>query len=368
MDRKLFIESLRKAEPALSTKDGVAAYACFCFGEAGAYTYDGTVSLELPYVKGAFNPPIRGGVTGRTLLDFLSASRAKELEIKQAGAEVTIKAGRARLAFPAALGVEDFTRELGAVKGGVTVKTGKAFMAGMAKAAAGMGRDPATPWRFGVTLAAHKAGVALYSTDNKTATRYTIKGERAGMADDFAALLSPRFCELLLGAKALLLELKVAPAMAVATYEDGLRLYGPTIKGAAPGTYEQLFAEVAYRGNLTPPPPGLDRCLERAAAVARTAREPYTRLIVKAARLYLETRAEAGHVDDSIAFEHEDCEAVVIPEVLGGALLHAEGLVIQPDKGCVYIKGPGYTHLVTLVKPGGSSDDPARDQEQAGAE
>lgn len=359
MERSKVVDVLKKVEPGLAVKDLIPVFSCFCFSQGTVLAYNDVVALEHP-----LDSPIRGAVRGKVILDWLAASRAKDLKVEQEDSTVTIRAGRAKLDIPA-LPEADFLFKWPKQKGFSEIDLDSAFLEGLRKAMISMGTDPTHPWRLGVTVAfwgeGKKCGVLFYSSDNKSATRVNVPLKEDGPSD-LVVILPPRLCELLvtLGRTDSPRKLLVTSKWVECQFKSGLRLFSKTMSNADVSTFETIFggAKGKAKSRLISLPKGLDRCLERAQVVLPFAAEPFSRVVIDGGKLVISTRSSAGDVRDALNIEdHEDCDVMLSPELVRRALPHAEKFCALPTDSCLMFTSKGYEHLVTLVEGTSSKEE-----------
>jgi DNA polymerase III sliding clamp (beta) subunit (PCNA family) len=347
MERAELTAVLKKLSPALSGKDLIPIFSCFCFGDTTTYAYDDVVALIHPKPTG----DLRGGIRGSLLLNMLQASKAKEVTITQEGEKAQIQLGRTKLDVPV-LEVDAFLFKPPTTGDAASVKVDEAFLTALEKAAVSIGRDPSHPWRLGVTIMFGKGWTTFYASDNKTAAKVQLG--KAGEDEPTVAVLPPRFVELLMeiGKSDPPLKIHLSKEWVQASFTTGLKLFSRTISGADLDIFQGLFADKVE--GAVEIPKGLDRCLERAALVAPYAKDPFTSISIDAERIRFKTKSPAGDVADAILLEgHEAVEVDVTPDLLQRGLKYAAKIKVLPEK--VVLRGPGYTYLSSTVSRGDSA-------------
>jgi DNA polymerase III sliding clamp (beta) subunit (PCNA family) len=354
--RQEMLDTLKRVEPALSGKDLIQVFACLCFTGDSVHAFDDVVALHLPTKGFGF----RGAIRGRVLIDTLASSKAKEATLSQDGHEgcVVVKAGRSKLMIPLLPESEFIFKKLPKMKDGVVVKVGREFVDAFARAMVSMGRDASHPTRLGVTMATTsdpKPGFLFYSSDNKAATRVYLPEKGADDAGELAAILPPRFCELLveIGKEDEPTQITLTSEWVEAVFTSGLRLFARAILGDGVEMFEGVFARQWKRKpKMVDVPKGLDKALERAMVVAKYAKEPFTAVAVKESVLRLTTLSDsAGRVDDRLSdVELPDVSTRVTPDLLYRALPMAEQFGF--GEGCVLLKGDDFDHLITTIEAG----------------
>jgi hypothetical protein len=342
IDRAELVAVLKKVAPALSQKDLVPIFACFCFSKNSVHAYDDVVCLRFPAKFG-----ITGAVRGEMLLPFLNASRAKEIDIAPGDGTVLIKAGRPKL-NTALLPESEFLFQTPTLEKSVAVRVDAAFVEALSKTAISMGREMGKVWQYGVTVVPYAAGYKLYATDTKTITR-TVVGDVLGTQLS-PVLLPPRFVDLLLlqTKDDIPVKMSIAEGWGEAQFQSGLKLFTRTVSGADSKEYDDLLDQLETKTKklMVEIPKGFDRCLERAALVTKFSKEPVTRLIADGEKLKFETLSPAGDIDnDFLNCEHAAADVRVLPEMVQRGLPHAARLAIVDE--CVRLSSKGYIYLVS---------------------
>jgi DNA polymerase III sliding clamp (beta) subunit (PCNA family) len=355
MNRTELLNTLKQVEPALATKDFIPVYACLCFTGKTVFAYDDVVALEAP-----LDGKTVGGVRGRLLLDWLGASRARELEVTQEKeGELLIKAGRAKLTAPLC-GVDDFVFEWPKEdKADVsTLELKPEVRSALQKASVSMGSDPSHAWRCGVTMEVLADALVFYSSDNKTASKVSCKFSSPKKAVGKKVLLPPRFCELLIniGAGDKPEKLMFTSEWVETIFKSGVRLFSRCMDAVKLKTYEKIFTQTIDAENapkMVAIPKGFEQALERALVVARFAEDPHTELTVKDGKMVMKTKSPAGDVRDSCDVgNHPDATERLAAEFIQRALPYADKFCIVPGKSCFALRGSGFKHLISVVSDG----------------
>lgn len=349
MKRTELTAILSKVDQAVSARDFIPVFACYCFDGTTVTAYDDVVAMQAPC---PFN--LHGAIKGKLLLPWLKASKATEVDIShQDGTDIVVKAGRSELkttVLPTTEFIFKFPDPAGAAK----IALDEATIDGLRKAMFSIGRDPSHPWRLGITVHFRKQSVAFYSTDDRTATRVLLPlTPEEGMVGRLS-ILPPKFCEILVNSSRddKPKELLITEGWVEARFDSGLRLFSRTIGGAEVTNFQKVF-EMAGSQELivVDVPPGLERCLNRALAIIPFCTDnPYTALSVSEGKLNFRTESKsAGFATDSVPFEgHPDCKMKVVPDMLMKAVGTATHLGIVQGL-CVVLSAEGFTYLVSQV-------------------
>jgi DNA polymerase III sliding clamp (beta) subunit (PCNA family) len=360
MKRTDLIERLKKLAPALSTKEFVPILSCFCFGKTSVHAYDDVIALELPY-GGEFQLPIRGGLRGKLLLDFLSASKATEVEFLNPSGEkvdhtytgeLHCKAGRSKLKIPLQTETE-FVFSLPPADAAHTINIGRDFIDRLKMAMPSMGENPSTPWQYGVTIFFGRKSIALYATDNKVASSVRVWIAPAEALQGQVTIMPPRFCDLLveISGKDEPVKLVLTDQWVTAYFKSGLTLFSKAVAGANVIEYQTIFKAANEQSqDAVEVPLGFERCVDRALVVLPYAGEtPFTDFSVGAGRLSMKTLSRAGEANDEIGLEgHPDVEVKANPDNLKKHLANVTHLRLVKDSFVVLL-GEGVSHLVTAV-------------------
>lgn len=340
--RSTFLSALTLVEEAIARKDFVEVLTCFCFDGKTITAYDDIVILQAPCAA-----PIKGAVKASVLSSFVRVAKAKEYEVSQSEAELSVKAGRSKLKL-ALLPETDFLHEFPSdeKKAAFTTIEGKGLIDAFLRAAITIGTDPSQPELLGITLKFSDGRLTLYSTDNLTATRVKVKAK--GDAD-VKVQMSPRFCELITKVGLPMEKLLIGEGWVEARFNDGVRLFGKACGDGALGSYSSLFKTVSESKLSTEVPAGLERALERALVVWQQSSKQEdcfdTKFVVSENRLRLTTETGLGRVDDSMKFEHPDVEVLLVPGTVKKCLSGASGMTITSE--FVVVGSDEFLHVIS---------------------
>ena len=356
MQRTELQTALKRVEPALATKDILPVLQSFYFDGDGTVTaYDDLIAVSTP-CEFEFG---QGCVNGRMLLDWIAASRAKDVSVLEGSDEdehVRFKAGRSVLKT-SVLPADEYPFEWPdqSSKGVVTLPITDEFVTALSKAAISLGTDPGHAWRMGATVVVNSKGTTIYTSDNFSISRARTKGKSK---KKIAVNLAPRFVEMLLAfAK------KEKPdtlylsddGWSEVTFESGTRLWSKTGLEVDDGQFRGAFAQTIDVDDeeivTVPTPKGFDGCLDRALVALSQSSEKTTKAsVLKTGKLRLETEAPGANVRDILAKfnEHPEVSVVFDPALVKRALPVTKRFGIVADV-CVYLSEDGFDHVVTLV-------------------
>lgn len=350
MKRTDLMNTLKRAEHALGSKDLVPVFQCFLFDGKHALAYNDVVAISVPCPF-----EIKGGLNGRLLLDWLAACRSNDVAVVPKKDEIQLKGGRSKLNLPL-VDSEDFIFEFPKERGHkLTMSEDVVSM--IEAVAISMGTDANNPWRLGITVDFKNGKATFYSSDNISASRGNLAVKIGKPLNGKAVILPPRFVELLLSfqkkdaAKTLIF----GNGWIEASFESGLRLWSKMISEIEPDTFRELFA--AQLGKKSPAaitiPRGLDSCLDRVRVMLTHAKLDNVAATVKKGTLKLFADSQLGQVEDMIRIkDHPDVEEKISPTHIARALPHCGKILILADK-CVYLSGGAedeFEYIVALVR------------------
>ena len=343
MKRTDFIQTLKRASPALSSKDLVPSFSCFFFKDGKVMAYDDVVAIQTT----VDDVSVEGGLQGKLLMDFLGASRAAEISIEVNDDVAELKASRGRLKLPV-LPMDDFMFEWPEEKGHA-IEVGDSFMNAIKACYASIGLDPSVPWRMGITLQFESGALAMYSSDNYSITECSVKLKVPKKLREVITILPPKFCELLIS-MGTPKELCLTEDWVTARYEDDTVLFSKTLHDVKPEGFTTVTASIEWDEGFVPVPKGFEGCLTRALVVLGGAEEQHSDFIVKDNKLRMFTKGNVGEARDYTKFKgHSNCTARARPALIRRALSHAESMSIREGQ-CIAFTGEGFRHLVAVTQ------------------
>lgn len=347
MKRSDLLDTLKTVGPALASREFIPILACFCFDPKTVTAFDDVVAMTFPLATG-----LKGGIKGDVMLNWLANSRAPEVEIKQEGTEVLLKAGRSRIKL-AALPATDFVFEWPKDEAN-ELPLNDTVLAGFRKCLVSMGQDPSQPWQSGITMALDKDRMRLYSTNNTAASMVKLDLKVPKALREMTLLLPPRFCTLLVSlmAKNDGKVLRLTKHWAEAQFENGLRMLSKAGKDANVKEYQKVFSKelsAESEKKLCEMPAGLAGTLARNLVVLSKAADKFSKMSVADGKLKVTSRSDHGEVTDYVKLPgHPDCNVELQPDVLAAALDHAKQICFV-EGSCAVLKGKGFTHVVAVV-------------------
>ena len=317
MQRSTLLASLKAVSAALSSRDFIPVFACYCFADSRVLAYDDLVAMSMPC-----DLDITGAVRGVPLLNFVTAAKVKEITVeKQKDGEehkAVFKAGRSKLTGPM-IPEDDFVFERPSDDDVETINA-PALRLVVQRVLSTMGFDPTRPEMMGVTVVIEKKKLTAYSTNDKMASTASI-GLPKKTKSHATIGLSPRFCELFASIKDPAEKIVYTESWIEVTYETGLTLFSRNLTSVDADQYESLFAGLMKdAGGGIKIPKGLGRALERALAVA-PADGVTTRITAKDGDLKFNTTSTLGVVNDRLPkAKHDDISVVINPTLVKSGL------------------------------------------------
>jgi DNA polymerase III sliding clamp (beta) subunit (PCNA family) len=345
MKRLELLAALKQAEPALSSRDLIPCFACYLFRNGTVEGYNDVVAI-----RSACDTGITGGVNGKTLLSWLSASHAKDVSFKQDDDTLTVKAGRARLRQPF-YQQDDFVFDWPKVKKSdlITLPMDEAFLNALRSAAISASEDQNHPWRLGVTLVAEGKWAAFYSSDAYSLTRSTFDLAESIHKQHREVLLPPKFVDLVLTAgEGGTLLFTYGEEWVMARYE-GTDIFSKTPQEVDGKRYKKtLDGSIKDTHKAVDLPSGLQPALSRAVVVAGSkSHDEFTTFKVADGRLRLSTCTVRGDAKDVMRLAHKDVSVHCDAQFLLRALPHAAE--VSFNQRCIVLKGEGFEHLISTA-------------------
>ena len=342
MDRTELVARLERINPALATKEIVPTLTCFCFREGQAESYDDILGLRTDLDLG-----FEGGLKGSVLLNYLKASRAKEVIIEPENGAVKLKLGRSKLELPL-VPAEDFVFQFPPLEDGIEFPITQDFLEVLRPAAISMGVNPSHPWRLGVTVSFQRGSVNLYSCDNPTISHVEAKISVPKELVGSVLILPPRLVDQLLSRGASPSKLYFGPGWVQAGYKDSSTvLFARGIDDVRVEEFEGLLQQ-STSDKVYDIPDAMAGALDRVMVVLANSTDKYADITVKAGRLYMVSQSILGGVKESFKTNHPDVEARASAEFLRRAIKHASQFHIH-DNYIVFRGDKGFTHIVATA-------------------
>lgn len=347
MERAALAEILKQVQPALSTKDMIPVFTCFCFDGKTVTAFDDIIAIQAPC---SFE--VTGGVRGATLLAFLRASGAKEVTVTEGKEELVFKLGAAKLTLPV-VSPDDFVFSFPDDSKASSVPITGDLITSLEKALVSMGMDPSHPWRMGITLAFDEGKVWLYSSDNMTASRAQVAVKVPEKLVGKSVVMPPKMASLLptMAKREKEGELWVTTKWLEARWQSGTRLFARAVDGVDVSQFEGLFEQMLPKGYMKKAidlPKGIDRRLERALVVLENTPDKISTFQIEDDRLYMLTHSNLGEAKDVVACTgHDPVKVLCSPDLIKRGLVHCTRFLIVPGSSFVLL-GDQFVHSIGL--------------------
>lgn len=195
MNRLDLVEKLDQARPFLLAQDFIPILTHFCFDKDHISAYNDVAGLQL-----SLDTELNCAVPGNLLLKMLGTMTDETVRVEAEGENILkLKTGKTDLKLPV-LTTNEFVFELPDLKGVPCVTITQDFLRGLRKCLISIGKDPSHPETTGVTWVIKKKKVSIYSTDNKSLSKYSQKGIKIKHSpkDGIGVITPAFFCEQLL--------------------------------------------------------------------------------------------------------------------------------------------------------------------------
>jgi len=344
MDRKELLDVLNDVSPALSGKDFVPVFSCFCFDGDNVTAFDDVVALQRPFLF-----PLQGAIRGSVLLSFLKVSRAKDIEFEQHDTSVHVKAGRSKLDLPF-IPKDKFVFEF-PKEDATAFDLNADFLLAFDKTMVSMGLDPARPWRLGITLSFKENYVSMYSSDNITIALGDVPFSYPKELEGTAVVVPPRFCKLLsdYSNTATAVKMKVTAGWVECIFDGSIRLFSKTVGGVDVAQFEKMV-KVCMEGSAkdgAPIPKGFESTLDKAAILLEDSQEKFADFSVQDGRLSVHAKTKLGELEDILTLEHPNVKVKVAPALIKRTLKFAQGIAISPQ--CLTIFSENFLNFISVA-------------------
>lgn len=329
MIRKDFLKTLELVAPALAQENLVAIFQSFCFNDNTVYAWRDTLGVVAPCpVDKNF------AVHGKTFIDLIRASNAKEIDIELDKENVLVRAGKSKMKLPFSEASDFIFEEPEDEKWDVMMDIDKHLLRGFQLCLTTSSTDNAMPAFMGISVVTNGTDVLLYSCDGDAISRFTTDGKTKAKVH---YTIPNDFCETLLkiadktgyrnG------QLYVNGQWAVAELSNGFRIFGRIIENPEPMQYEKDIARVLkVSPEFVEIPSTLNQALNRARIIGETENRS-TDLRFDGKKLYMTTDSHMGIVKDILPLKskHPSLEVKVNAKLMSRAISVTSEFAVQED-------------------------------------
>lgn len=313
LNRSGLEQALDTVYPALSTKEFIPIFTCFCFHDDHFYAYD-----DLIAIKAKISTGITGGVRGSMFSKLVKGFNSEVLSVSQKENEVRLKADKVSMKMPV-VPESGFVFEWPDIKDPALVITfDNDFLDSLSGCLESCAVDTSTPALCGVTLANHDGVHTLNSTDRLMITSSKIA--TAPGQDIDPIILPTDFCSALIEIARRLevsgtLRVSQDRKFAIADFDDETYSLFTKLMSCDPIDYKELLDRYSNEEDVYfPVPKELEQMMNR-ASILMPGENASCRLTIRNNALELNTVSGFGDLYDSVDIDsnHEDIEVFIDP-------------------------------------------------------
>lgn len=307
--REELVDILDVAKLGIDARDFIPILSHFCFNGKTVTAYNDFVGVEVA-CKTNFSLALQAN----TLMKLLSSVSSSEVEIGFAKTAVFFKSGAARTGVRARLpymGEEDFlfkwpnTKRLN--KWGFSEAHAEKFFLGLQACLSSVGDQ--MPAQMGVTLNETAKSFAMYSTNNKAISKYTMALPKAPLGVK-NIILPTVFCQAVLkgyqtyGLKDVVF--MAAKDYVIVEFGDQCRMYGKLVSNKDPLDFEAVIKEHLakdYKANTHKVPKNFTQTFERALLMLSNDLHKVVNVTTIQNTMTVEAKSPLGKVKSSAVFK-----------------------------------------------------------------
>lgn len=342
MNRKALLHTLDMVRPALASEMLVPIFTNFCFDKTVVYAYKDNLGIVAPCDIGE-----TFAVSGKTLIELLSASSSADVELELDRDHVLIKAGKSKMKLPF-LGKDEFIfEEPESEQWEIMLDISPEMLSAVELCLVTASNDSTMPAFMGVTVKGGK-GVTLYSCDGDALSRYKLS---AKVTPDVQFNIPIEFCDAVLkiaeksGTR--YGQLYVNSEWAMAEMGNNIKIVGRIVDNPDPLNFEvQIKKSIKTDPTFVGIPESLQAALTRARVVADPEGKP-TVLTVNEGKLGISTETHLGNVHDNIKVDkdHPSVEASVSAKLVQRAMSICSEFSLH-ENCTIYRKGDEFLLVV----------------------
>lgn len=352
MERAQLLKQLEIVAPALSDSDLIPILTNFWFLGNRVMTYNDQIAISIP-CKTSFE----GAVPGKTLLEILKASKAKQVEITPDGGNIALKAGSSRIKL-GLLPPSQFLFEMPTAPKpdeGFPLAT-KNLKQALECCMMSVSDDTSVPDYLGITVISKDQGLLFYSTNGHTISRAKLPTKNSALP---RVILSSRFVAQLLrllgkGAKG---NLVIASDHSIAQIGD-VTLFGRLIESSKPLPLEDTYSHHVPAGvhnQLYQVPTALALIIERAMIITDGATDQTsTQIVVKNGtdgkrRMVFKSQSQRGEIIDrmEVTEDQPDVDVQFRAKLLKAAYGAFDKMLVTEQ--CIIMQKEQFSYLVATT-------------------
>ena len=347
MNRQELLDSLAMVKPGLSNFDLVPILTHFCFSEGTVLAYNDVLAIEAEV-----DIDLDCGVPGDVMLSMLGSMKTKDIEVEQSDAEILIKAGRSKAKL-AVLPKEDYLFKMPATKSADKLRVGPDFINGLRKCLISVGDDPTHPEQTGIVLIASKAEVSLYSTDNKTLSKYEVD-EEYDIKSQVLVILTKEFCDQLVAISTKLPKNKIDLFIdtkndyVIASFEEEVTVYSKLLDDSSVSDFDSILDKFSMSSkSFVPIPADLKEATARAQIILKSAVDKELHIAIKKRTLQVEAKSSFGEVKEPIAMSKsfDETTFIIDSDMFARPIDSCKDISFQ--QGAVLFRDEAFIHLVS---------------------
>ena len=190
MNRKDLLQKLNQAKPFLMGQDFIPILMHYCFDTKHVIAYNDVSGIQI-----SMESDLHCAVPGSLMLKMLNTMTSETVRIdKLNDRNIQLLDGKTKVKLPI-LPTEEFIFKLPDISSITPVILAKSFLKGLEKCATSVGNDPAHPDQQGIFWSVGPGFVKIYSTDNKTLSKFFQEAPGIGHKEHFEVITPAFFCE-----------------------------------------------------------------------------------------------------------------------------------------------------------------------------
>lgn len=342
MNRKALLDTLELTKAGLADDALVPIFTNFCFRDSAVYAFKDRLGIMAPCeIAETF------AVSGKTLIELLKTSSAKDVEFTLDDETCQIVAGKSRMKLPWLREDEFLFEEPEEEQWDVILDLDAHLLEGFQLCLVTTSSDNTMPAFMGISVVGGKT-THLYSCDGDALSRYRLDGKKT---KEVHYTIPTDFCEAVLriaektGYRAG--QLYVNGEWAIAEFGNNYKVFGRIIENTDPMDYEKHIKKI-IKGDVSfvTVPDGLASALNRARVIAEGEGKP-TLLTAAKGKLVVNTETHVGVVRDTMKIDEAVGEVVssVSAKLISRALAICDEFHMA-ENATVYRTGDDFLLLV----------------------